>query len=147
MGVDEGDGWLKVGNLYLPFIANNCPVLVLDAQDVREDLEALVASAPELAEVPSTQLDALTMADDGGPLSRTPSESSEAPTSAGEASDTGGLCARAPTAAQVWDYPLSQPEKHRRLELLLDGEARLATEALEGLLAEFGDVSLGESSF
>jgi len=33
MGVDEGDGWLKVGNLYLPFIANNCPVLVLDAQD------------------------------------------------------------------------------------------------------------------
>jgi len=43
-GVDEGDGWLKVvrdgQDLYLPFVANNSPVLVLDNQDPLSDFYA-----------------------------------------------------------------------------------------------------------
>jgi len=40
-GVDEGDGWLKVGNMYLPFVANDVPVLALDSQDPLADFYAV----------------------------------------------------------------------------------------------------------
>jgi len=138
-GIDEGDGWLKVGKFYLPMKYNGIPVVTLVTDEAQQKTKALGVPPASLSNQPqqrtaATQDNAFSRSGTGspaapvaGPLASTPAATSPAPAAspaapAARATPSSSLeqaAEQAATATTAEDFVFSDapaaPEKQQSL--------------------------------